>query len=291
MTTQPTLFISGAAGKLGRRVVELLLERGYDGRIIAGTRTPDAVSFPGVETRLADFNDLAGMVKTLDGVDRMLLISLDVLGANRTRLQTQAVAAAKQAGVKHIIYTSMVNPEQPSDVPFAPEHHGTEQAVIASGIPYTILRNMWYAENLLGSLAPALATGKLYTAAGEGRQAYVSREDCARAAAGALIAGGPSRILDVTGDKALTTREIARAATAVTGKPIEVVDVSEEQLAAGARAAGVPDFAIDTFIVPFDRNTRNGKADVASDTVEQLWGSKPQSVEAFLTANKAALAA
>lgn len=288
----PTLFISGAAGHLGRRVVELLRERGYAGRIIAGTRTPEAVDFPGVETRHADFNDLPGLVQALAGVDTMLLISLDVLGDNRRRLQVQAVEAAKQAGVKHIVYTSMVNPEPPSDITFAPEHYGTEQAIVASGIPYTILRNMWYAENLLGSLPPALASGKLYTAAGAGRQAYVSREDCARAAAGALLsAHDQSRVLNVTGDAALTMREIAAAATAVTGKPIEVVDVTEEQLAAGARAAGVPDEVIETFIVPFDRNTRSGKVDVASDAVKQLWGTKPQSVRDFLTQHRAALGA
>jgi NAD(P)H dehydrogenase (quinone) len=289
MTDQPTLFVSGAGGKLGRRVVELLLERGYSGRIVAGSRHPEKLAFPGVETRQADFNDVPGLTAALDGVDHMLLISTDVLGPGRAALHANAVAAAKAAGVRHIVYTSMLNPEPGSPITFAPEHHATEEAIRDSGIAYTVLRMSWYAENLLNALPPVLQSGKWYSAAGEGRLAHIAREDCARAAAGALIAGGESRTLDVTGEKALTAHEIAAVASAVTGKPLEVVDVGDEALAAGARQAGVPDAVIDTYIVPFEINTRAGRMEPATDAVEQLWGSKPQSVRAFLEANKAAL--
>lgn len=289
MTDQPTLFVSGAGGKLGHRVVELLLERGYAGRIVAGSRHPEKLSFPGVEAVKADFTDVPGLTAALEGVDHMLLISTDVLGPGRTVLHANAVAAAKAAGVRHIVYTSMLNPEPGSPITFADQHHATEEAIRASGIAHTILRTSWYAENLLNSLPPVLQSGKWYSAAGEGRQAYVAREDCARAAAGALIAGGESRTLGVTGDKVLTTREIAKVASAVTGKPIEVVDVDEDALAAGARQAGVPDAVVDAFIVPFDVNTREGRMEPATDAVEQLWGTKPQSVAAFLEANKVAL--
>jgi NAD(P)H dehydrogenase (quinone) len=217
------------------------------------------------------------------------LISVDVLGPIRAELHANAVAAAKAAGVGHIVYTSVLNPEPGSPVPLAAEHHATEEAIRASGIAHTLLRMSWYSENLLSSLPPVLQSGKWYTAAGEGRLAHVAREDCARAAAGALIAGGESRTLGVTGQTLLTTREIAAVASAVTGKPIEVVDVDEESLAAGARQAGVPDAVVDTFIVPFDVNTREGRMEPATDAVEQLWGTKPQSVAAFLEANRAAL--
>src|SRR3978361_111494 len=97
MTTSPTLFVSGASGHLGRRVVELLLERGYDGKIIAGTRSPETLSdLKGVETRKADFADVAGLTAALEGVDTFLIISVDVLGTRLT-LHAKALDAAQAA--------------------------------------------------------------------------------------------------------------------------------------------------------------------------------------------------
>ncbi len=289
MTTLPTLFVSGASGKLGRRVVELLLERGYAGKIVAGTRDPKMLaSLTGVEVRAADFNDEAALVTALSGIDRMLLISTDQLD-NRVAGHLRAVAAARAAGVKEIIYTSMPNPEPPSAITFAPDHYGTEQAIKASGIPYTILRMTWYAENLVTSLPGNLASGQWYSSAAGGKTSYVTRDDCARAAAGALLQPATNQTLTVTGPEALSNAEIAAIATRLTGRPLAVIEITDAQLAAGARAAGVPDFVIDTFIVPFEQNARNGKVSGVTDAVEALWGTKPTSVSDFLAANKAAL--
>jgi NAD(P)H dehydrogenase (quinone) len=291
MTTSPTLFVSGASGHLGRLVLKALAERGYDGKIVAGTRDPNKLAdVTGVEVRAADFNDEAGLVTALAGIDRMLLISTDELGTRLTG-HLRAIAAAKAAGVKEIIYTSMPTPEAPSAITFAPEHLGTEEAIKASGLAYTILRMTWYTDNLLSSLPGTLASGQWYTSAGTGKTSYVTREDCARAAAGALLQPGTNQTYTVTGPEALSNAEIAEIASDITGKPIAVIDVTDEQLAGGAKAAGVPDFVIDNFIVPFDRNAREGKVAAVTDAVEQLWGTKPTSVRDFLAANKAALGA
>ena len=203
--------------------------------------------------------------------------------------EQRAVAAAKAAGVKEIIYTSMPSPEAPSAITFAPEHLGTEDAIKASGLAYTILRMTWYTENLLSSLPANLASGQWYTSAGTGKTGYVTREDCARAAAGALLQPATNQTYTVTGPQALTNAEVAAIASELTGKPIAVIDVTDEQLAGGAKAAGVPDFVIDNFIVPFDRNAREDKVSAVTDAVEKLWGANPTSVRDFLAANKAAL--
>ena len=289
--TEPTLFVSGASGQLGRLVVDALQSRGYAGRIVAGTRDPSKLAdLKGVEIRQADFTDKAGLVKALAGVDRFLIISTDTLG---TRLENhvRAVEAAKEAGVKEIVYTSMPTPEPPSAITFAPEHYGTEQAIKASGLAYTILRMGWYTEALLGSLPGALKSGQWFTSTAGGKVANPTRQDCARAAAGALLRQSENKTYTVTGPEALSNAEIAAIASDVTGKPLAVVDVSDEQLAAGAKAAGVPDFVVDNFIVSFDRNTREGKVAAVTNAVEELWGTKPTSVRDFLTAHKSALTA
>src|ERR1700722_8416773 len=147
MTSERTLFVTGAGGHLGRRVVEILLEKGA-GKIVAGTRKPEKLAdlaARGVEVRPADFDDPKGLEAALAGVDRVLIISTDAIDRPGRRLAQHraAVAAATRAAVKHVVYTSMPNPET-SPVVFAPDHLGTEQALKASGISYTILRNCWY---------------------------------------------------------------------------------------------------------------------------------------------------
>ncbi len=288
--TEPTLFVSGASGHLGRLVIGYLKSKGYTGRIIAGTRDPAKLAdLSGVEVRKADFTDKAGLVEALAGVDRFPVISTDQIGS-RLDGHLVAVAAAKAAGVKEIVYTSMPAPELPSAISFAHEHLGTEDAIKASGIPYTILRMTWYTENLLGSLPGYLASGQWYTSTDGGKASNVTRADCAKAAAGALLQPAQNQTYTVTGPEALTSAEVAAIASDITGRPLKVIDVTDEQLAAGAKAAGVPEFVVDHFIVPFDRNTREGKVALVTNVVEHLWGEKPTSVRDFLIANKAALA-
>src|ERR1700691_3850137 len=189
MTSERTLFVTGASGHLGRRVVELLLEKGTC-RIVAGTRKPEKLAdlaARGVVVRQADFEDARSLEAALAGADRVLIISTDAIDRPGRRLAQHqaAVAAAVSAVVKHAVYTSMPNPET-SPVVFAPDHLGTEQALKASGMSWTILRDCWYIEYLMMTLAPAVAAGRLSAVAGQGGAPYVTREDCAQVAAAAL---------------------------------------------------------------------------------------------------------
>lgn len=292
MANQPTLLVTGASGQLGRRAVEILLEP-KAGNVIAGTRDPAKIAdlaAKGAEVRRVDFDD-PSLADSFKGVDRLLLISTDALDTPGKRLKQHkaAIEAAKKAGVKHIVYTSMPKPEPGSPITFAPDHYGTEIALAESGIGWTVLRNAWYQENLLHSLPQALASGKWFSAAGDGKVAHVAREDAAFAAAAALAAppNGNARY-DITGAQPLTTSEIAKLASEATGKPVEVVHVSDEQLTQGMIAAGMPTFLAPVF-ASFDTNTRAGNAALATGDVQKLTGRTPRSLQQFFAANKDAL--
>ena len=293
MSASPTFLVTGAGGHLGRLAVEHLLAA-RAGKVIAASRDPAKLAdlaAKGAETRRADFDDPASLDAAFKGVDRLLIVSTDALGVPglRQRQHKAAVAAAARAHVSHVVYTSMPNPEPGSLIPFAPDHYETEQALTKSGLPHTILRVSWYAENLLRSLPSILSTGKWYSSAGEGRVANVARDDVARAAAAALIKT-PGGVFDITGPELLTTRQIAAVVADVFGKKVEVVPVSDEQLLAGLLAAGVPKpFA--ELGVAFDANARAGKIDLVSDAVLKLTGAPPTPLRDVLAANKSALAA
>lgn len=296
-TMSDTILVTGASGNLGRAVIGHLLDsRGVaPGRIVAGSRNPDKLvdlAARGVGVRKVDFDDPAGLERSFAGVGTVLIISTDTLDGAGTRLRQHraAVDAAKKAGVAHIAYTSLPHAET-SAISFAPDHLGTERAIAATGLPYLFFRNSWYQENLFMSLPQALETGQWYTSAGQGRTAFVARDDIAAAIAGAL-ANPPagSATWTLTGSEALTRDEIAKLAAEIHGKPIQVVHLDDEQLAGGMRAAGVPE-AIVPMLVSFDTATRAGDLGTITNDVATLSGRKLQSVRGFLASSRAALLA
>ena len=224
------------------------------------------------------------------GVDVALIISTDALGepGKREAQHKAAVAAAKAAGVGHLLYTSLPQAEQ-SVITFAPDHLNTERAIKASGLPYTLLRDCWYAENLFMSLPHVVAGGQWFSACGNGRNSYLPRADMAAAIAGAMLLPAENKTYTLTGEETYTVREIAAMAGAVAGKEIAVIDVTDEQLAQGLKGAGIPEGFIPT-LVSFDANTRLGHFELVTQDAATLSGRKPQSLQSFLEANKAAFA-
>ena len=290
-----TLLVTGASGQLGRRVIHHLLHTHQvaAAHIIAATRKPDGLAdlaAEGVVVRQADFEDPASMARAFVGAQRLLLISTDALDRPGRRLEQHraAVAAAVHAGVNHVLYTSMLKPEPGSPIPFAPDHFGTEQALASSPLSWTVLRNSWYMENLHQNLPQVLLTGQWFTAAGDGKVAHVSREDCARAAAAALASTSTEKATyNITGATAQSTVEIASLASNTLGKPIAVVQVPADHLAKGLAAAGVPDFLV-PLLVAFDVNTALGRVAEVSHDFNALTGKTPLTLREFLEVNKAA---
>jgi NAD(P)H dehydrogenase (quinone) len=292
MTTSP-LLVTGAAGHLCRRVLDLLLAA-KAGPIIATTRKPEALAdyaAKGVEVRQADFENEAGLAAAFRGAARALLISTDALDRPGRRLAQHltALRAMAQAGIKHVVYTSFVNPHPGTKVLISGDHRETEAALAKSSLDFTILRNNVYTDMMLMSLPQAVATGQLFDARGNGAAGFVTREDCARTAAAALAQSTTGRrTLDVTGPAALTSDQVAAIASEVTGRPVTHVSIPPEALKDGMVKHGLPAPVAD-LLVSFDLANQQGDFAVVSDTVQKLTGQAPQSVRDFLTANRAAL--
>jgi NAD(P)H dehydrogenase (quinone) len=291
------LFVSGASGSLGRRVLSHLIDTHHiaPARIVAGTRTPEKLADfagRGVEVRRTDFEDPASLTASLAGIDRMLLVSTDALDRPGRRIAQQkaAVEAARTAGVRHIVYTSMLDPEKSLVTSIAPDHLETERAIEASGLTWTILRMSWYMEVFFFRLGEGLASTPWHSSAGDGRTAPIAREDCARVAAAALASNDFTNArYDVTGPELLTIDETAAIVSQAFGKTIRVVHLSDEQLADALQARGVPPFVV-PFWVSLDANTRAGLAAVDSDAVKKLTGRTPQTLADFFAVYQSARA-
>ena len=268
-----------------------MLARGAT-KVVAGTRDPSKLAdlaARGVEVRKMDFDDAAGLSAGFAGVDRVLIISTDGIG-RRVAQQSAAVAAAKAAGVKHVVYTSAPAARPNLDAGLSPEHFWTEQAIAQSGLDFTILRNHMYAENNLVDAAHVIASGQLFGLIGDRGTAFVARADAARAAAGALLSAQGQTIEDVSGPAAVTNVERAALYTQLTGKPVAVVAVTPDELKGGMIAAGLPAGVAD-MLVAFQVDAVLGHHGVVTDVVERYSGRKPQSLADVLAAKRAALGA
>jgi NAD(P)H dehydrogenase (quinone) len=283
------LLVTGASGHMGQRVVELLLEAGQK-NIVATTRSPEKlVAFKerGVDVRYADFNDSASLDKAFAGVDRLLLISTDAIGTRLEQHKT-AIQAAEKAGVKHVIYTSLAHADT-SPVLFAPEHSGTEQALADSSMGWTILRNNVYLEYQISAIAQAYQLGGIFKAAGDGKTAYVSREDCARAAAAALASDfDGKRILEISGSEAVTQAELAAIVSSITGQELKYIPVELEAVIQGMVGSGLPRPVAEAY-ASFDTAIKVGNLAEVTNAVEELTEKKAEGVTEFLKAHKAEL--
>jgi NAD(P)H dehydrogenase (quinone) len=230
-----TIAITGATGHLGRLAIAALKARGA--QPIALARDPSKADL-GVETRAFDYTkpDPAA----LKGVDTLVLISSNDFN-DRAVQHRNAIAAAKAAGVKRILYTSILKGDQ-SPMLLAQDHIATEAAIREAGIPATILRNGWYTENYTGSLGAALQHGAIIGAAGEGRVNSAARKDYAEAiAVTALDDSHAGKTYELAGDTAHSGADLAAAVAKAAGKPVAYVPMSQADYAKALQGFGLPE--------------------------------------------------
>lgn len=293
-----SLLVTGASGQLGQRVLAHLLDTLAvpSDRIVAASRQPQKLAdwaARGVTTRTADFEQPDTLRAASAGIERALFISTDALDVPGRRLQQHrnAVQALAQAGVQHVIYTSVPNPEN-APLLIAPDHEQTEKALAASAIPgWTVLRNHSYFDNLYMALPAALASGQWYTADEGQKAADISRDDLALAAAVALAGDASGKqTLTLSGSQALSKAEKAATISAATGRPLQVVQVPLEGLVEGMIGAGLPE-GLARVLASFDTNIAQHFVDEVSDDFQRLTGRAPQSFADWVQQHQVALKA
>lgn len=251
-----SIAITGATGHLGRLVVENLKNTSSTAQIVALVRDPAKAADLGAEARRFDYSQPETLAAALQGIDKLLLISSSEVG-QRVAQHRNVIEAAKKAGVKHLIYTSLLHADA-SPLSLADEHRATEADLRASGLPYTILRNGWYSENHTGSIGGALAGGAFLGSAKEGHISSATRADFAAAAAAVLSGSGhEGKTYELAGDEAHTLADLAAEISRQTGRDIPYRDLPAADYATVLIGFGLPEgFAHG--IASWDADAANG---------------------------------
>lgn len=303
------LAITGATGEIGSRIAVRLSRLGLAQRLIVRDRARAAL-FPGAEiAQVSSYLDSAAMRQALSGVEKLFLVSArDRFGVahisakkgvppppyDRLQQHLAAVNAALEAGVPHIIYLSVMNAAPDATFTLAHDHFHTEQSIRASELRFTFLRASLYMDNVPQCVSE---DNVIRAPAGEGRVAWVSRDDIADVAVAVLIsAGHEGRSYDVTGPEALTMAETAERLSAALGRKI-LYQAQTPQEARATRSTsrlekfeaerrsltghGLDDYEVDVFVTHFLQIAMGDLASV-SDIVPTLTGHQAQSLEEYL---------
>ncbi|WP_327718757.1 NAD(P)H-binding protein [Streptomyces sp. NBC_00490] len=267
-----SIVVTGATGHLGRLVIEQLLEKVPADQVTAVVRSAEKgadLAAKGVRIAIADYNAPETFGSLFASGDKVLLISGNEFDKGRVNQHKVVIAAAKAAGVALLAYTSAPGSLTAA---LADDHRGTEEALLASGLPYTLLRNGWYHENYTENLAPVLQYGAVTQAAGEGRVSSASRADYAAAAVAVLTGEGhENQTYELGGDEAWSFAEYAAELSSQTGKEIAYNAVSVEEYTGILAGAGLP-APLAATLAGVDASIAKGELVVSSGDLSRLAG-------------------
>ncbi|MGC4748148.1 NAD(P)H-binding protein [Micromonospora sp. DT201] len=277
--------ITGATGQLGSQIVDRLLERVPADTVGVSVRDVGkaaGLAERGVRVRAGDFTDPTTLEYAFEGADTVLVVSAAIRGGAAVDANRAAIDAAHAAGAKRILYTSHQAASRQSLFAPQPTHAATEEYLAGLGVPFTALRNGFYASTLSFAIGAALETGQLVAPA-DGPVSWTAHADLAEAAAIALAEDGALDGITpaLTASEMLDLEAVAGVLTDITGRTIRRVVADDEQWRAAAIERGMPAAAAD-FTLGMYRAARRGEFAVTDPTLETLIGHRPTSVRSVL---------
>ncbi|MGW3617656.1 NmrA family NAD(P)-binding protein [Micromonospora arida] len=281
------IVVTGATGQLGSQIVDRLLDRLSPEAVGVSVRDADraaGLAERGVRVRAGDFTDPATLGHAFEGADKVLIVSAAIRGPGAFVANRAAIDAARAAGASRILYTSHQAASRDSLFAAQPTHAATEEHLAGLGVPFTSLRNGFYASTLSFSIGTALETGQLVAPA-DGPVSWTAHADLAEAAAVALTEDG---VLDgvtapLTASEMLDLEAVAAILSDITGRTVERVVADDDQWRAAAIERGMPAAAAD-FTLGIYRAAREKEFAVTDPTLETVIGHRPTPVRTVLEA-------
>jgi NAD(P)H dehydrogenase (quinone) len=277
------ILVTGATGQLGTAVIKNLLKKTSANEIAALVRDESkaaALKEQGVDIRVGSYDDTVSLDKSMQGIEKVLLIA-GTDEDNRLRQHQNVVNAAKKAGVQCIAYTSRALKDRNTLVNKLMEgHFQTEDYIKECGLDYTLFRNILYMDTI-----PQFVGGEkvfemgLNLPTGQGRVPFALRSEMGEAIANALLeSGGGNRIYTLTGSESYSYEDVAATLTDLSGKEVNYTPTERSVFAAQMKDRGTPELMVQR-VVGFLTDIKNGQEAEVSPDLENLLGRKPASLK------------
>jgi NAD(P)H dehydrogenase (quinone) len=279
------ILVTGATGPLGASVTAHLLKSTQDVRMLV--RNAEKAKPAGAEVALGDYDDYASLIAAMQGVDKLFLVSGNDID-KRAQQHSNVIKAAKEAGVKRIVYVSLQRKDASATSPVADKtiaHLETEQLLQTTGITYTVLQYALYAEMIpVFAGDQVMNTKMIYLPAGEGNAAYAVRADLGEAGANVILDDSgkyDNKFIELSGPAAVSWKEIAEIISGITGQTITYVSPSVEEFKATLLKAGAPEW-LPGALAGMQKAVEQGEYERVTDDLEKILGRKPLTVAEYL---------
>lgn len=282
------ILITGATGHFGKATIDFLIQKGVNPNTISAlarsAEKAQELINKGVNVKIGDYDDYPSLVAAFAGIGKLLLVSSSDL-EHRVRQHTNAAKAAKEAGVKQIIYTSFIRKNETASSPMAfiaQQHIESEKVIMETGIPHTFMLNALYADVLPMFMGEKVAETGIFLPAGNGKAAFATRADMAEAAANLLLS---EELLKqeyiIANTENYTLEDVALFLSEIFGKSVAYHNPPKEVYLDVVTKAGMPEQYAHMF-ANFSQAIELGEFETSASDLEKLLGRKPLSLKAFL---------
>jgi uncharacterized protein YbjT (DUF2867 family) len=274
------ILVTGGTGLIGGEVLRRLSQAGVPAR---GLTRDLKKSRPmaGITWVPGDLGKPRTLTEAFDGVKTLFLLTHYL--EDMVELQHNAIAAARAAGVLHVVKVSAFAASDHSKAPIGRWHHQIEKELLESGLAWTFLRPHHFMQNLLAQADYVRKEGVIYSPSGDGRIPYVDGRDVGAIAAVTLTTPGhEGKKYVLTGGEAISYRQASEIIGATIGKPVRFVDETPEQARARRIREGVPSAVIESILAIGAYQRAGGKTVTITSTIADLTGRPPNTVAAFV---------
>ncbi|RAK62389.1 SDR family oxidoreductase [Hymenobacter edaphi] len=279
------ILITGATGHLGSATLDFLLQKRPAAQVAALVRDEHKavdLKAKGVELRVGSYDDPASLDRAMQGVEKVLLIA-GTDEERRVQQHQNVIDAAQKAGVRWVGYTSRTLKDRATMANQLMEgHFQTEDYLKASGLAYSLFRNVLYLDAVPQFVGPQVWDKGIYLPAGQGRVPFALRREMGEALATVLAAAPPARPLyTLTGSESYGFADVAAALSDLSGKPVAYTAAEVPAFAQQLQGRGLPETVVER-IIGFLTDIKNGQEDQVSPDLAHLLGRKPTGLRAGL---------
>jgi len=274
------ILVTGATGNIGGLIVPQLVNQGARVRVVVRDRMKaKSLEDLGVEVFEGDFNDQQALEKAANGIDAVMAIT--PAGPEAVRQGTSLLTAVLNTGRPYYVRLSAIGaaPDAPTDN--GRLHFQSDDAVMKSGLPYTILRPHYFMQNLFMNLPTIKAEGKLYLGMGNGKLGMIDVRDIADSCVSVLLSDQhEGKIYTPTGPESITFGEATEIISKGLEKKVDYISIPIEAVGQAILDAGWGEWGAQV-MMDYSRAYSEGWGDFTTPDVESITGKAPRSFQQF----------
>lgn len=282
------ILVTGANGHLGGSIIRHLLAKGTKASNIAAMvrskEKAEELSKTGINIVVGDYNNVDSMLQAFKGIDKLVLVSSSEI-ENRSQQHINAVNAAAEAGVKHVLYTSFERKNESDSSPIAfvaKSHIDAEEQLKTKGLTYTIFRNNLYADMLPMFMGEKVLETGVFFPAGNTPVAFTMRDDMAEAIANVVLSSGhENKVYGISSNERLNFTQVAELISELSGKDVKYLNPDNHVYQGALKQAGVPEHFVAMF-AGFAEAMKQGEFDTAQSDLPSLLKRAPMQVKTYL---------